>query len=210
MLKINLLPAYVRQKAALKKAIGLCTAAVVIVGAVMGYWIYSLNEEKKQLNEDTIKMETEMRLVEKLRAQVKAEQAKIPPIQNKINFFEGIKNYNLQLPALYEEVSRYTYNRVELSSMSASGNRVTMQAHARTLGDFGRYLLNMYHATNLYSNVSVSSIPGWPSPLLGTTGPTAQMPADANFTGILPEVTGGIDFSVNCTLVKPIAGAPSY
>lgn len=210
MLKINLLPAYVRQKAALKKAIFLCLAVIILVGAGMLYWIITLKNEKDQREKETIAMEEEAKRVEEIRKQLNEELAKIPPVEKKVNFIQGTMDYNLKAPEFYEELARYTYNRVELSSMNISGNRVTMNAHARTLGDFGRYLLNMYNATSIYTNVSVSTIPGWPSATLGTSGPGPLTPGGRDFTGVLPGITNGIDFTVNCTLVKPLPGPPTY
>ena len=193
MLKVNLLPPYIHEKRKVKRAAILF--GLLFVGLLAGLLTYYMgkNAELNQWQRDAADMQQQAEAVKALEGQVTAEKAKAPDIQTKINFAEAIEKYNLEAPKLYEEVARYTYNRVVYSSMSVKGNKLTMKAHARTLGDCGRFLLNMYRAKHLFSNVTISKlpVPKWPE---GT-----QSISDK----------GGVDFTVDCTLINGIA-APGY
>ncbi|MHB1458756.1 MAG: hypothetical protein ACYC0V_17745 [Armatimonadota bacterium] len=122
--------------------------------------------EKKQI-ELLARTEAEAKVVLALEADVAAAQAKIPPVKAKTEYITQVLAYNEKLPALYEEVTKYTYNRIEYRSINASGQSLQISAHARTIGDCGRYLLNMYRAGHIFTSVAISAIPGYPA---GSTG----------------------------------------
>jgi hypothetical protein len=192
VLKINLLPPYIYEKRKVARVGLLCLVIFVVIFATMLAWSGKKSAELAKWEEDATQMEQQAAQVQAIQSQVQAEQAKGPALQTKVNFQNDLEKYNVVVPKLYEDVSKWTYNRIVYSSMSVSGNSLQMQAHARTLGDAARYLMNMYRATELFSAVNMGfSVPSWPA---GT-----QSIADS----------GGLDFQVSCTLITPI-NAPSY
>jgi hypothetical protein len=152
------------------------------------------------------------------------------PIQQKLDFINQILDYNLKYPKLYEEVARWTYEKANLSSLQCDGQQVVLQAHVKGLDALGRYLLNMYRATNLFTEVTISDIPGYgqgtsgqafnPSGMEGPGGGQigGSMAGLAGITAIESGVqradagayaAGGIDVTVTCKLKTPIV-APQF
>lgn len=186
MLKINLLPSYIYEKRKLRQVTILF--GVLVLGTAVGMfgWFSVLTKQKQELTIQVADMEQKMNEVKALEAQVAAEEAKAPPMQNKVSFVEGIMAYNTEYPKLYEELAKYTYSRILYKSIEPSGTQLKISASARSVGDCGRYLLNMYRASHIFTSVTIDSVPGW--------------------NGSIPQ---GFDFSITCNLVKPIA-APTF
>jgi len=193
VLKINLLPAYVYERRRVRKAaIGFSLLFVAVVFGMLAWWAV-LNSKQKGLQAQVTDMEMKAQEVARLEQEAQAEESRMPVIQAKVAFIEGLKEYNLQIPKLYEELAKYTYSRVLYRSVQPSGSQLTIEAHARTLGDCGRYLMNLYRATHLFSSVAISGVPGWPS---GGGGGVSELPS-------------GFSFQVTCALVQQIA-PPTY
>lgn len=185
MLKINLLPPYIFERRKVRQtAILFGMIFMVVLGGMVGWWIV-LGQKEAALKVEVADMQAKAQQVLQLEATIKAEEDKIPPIKERMDYFRAVMSYNTKFPALYEELTKYTYERVLYRSIQPSNNALTIQAHAKSLGDAGRYLLNMYRAKHLFSNVSMSAVPGYPSNLMG-----------------------GFDFSVTCSLVSPIDAPP--
>ena len=60
-------------------------------------------------------------------------------------------------------MSRWVYEKVVLVAMSCDGAQVTLQAKVKSLEDLGRFLLNMYQATDLFAEVLVTQANGFAS-----------------------------------------------
>lgn len=160
----------------------------IALAAGMAAWIFKLSVTERNQIALVTTTEAEAKRVEALEAEVATAQAKIPPVKAKTQYITDVLTYNEKLPALYEEVTKYTYNRIEYRSMSASGQSMQISAHARTIGDCGRYLLNMYRAGHIFSSVSISAIPGWPAGSSGGGG--GGMPG--GMMGGMPGMGGGM------------------
>ena len=189
MLKINLLPAYIYERRKVRRTmIAFGMIFLLTVGGVAGWWVMLINRQKA-LNEDVIAMEANANRVTALEGQIATAKSVIASTQAKTDYIEAVMQYNLESVKLYENLAKYTYSRILYTSVTPSGGRsVAIQAHARTLGDCGRYLLNMYRATSIFSGVTITGVPGW-DPKGGAAN--------------------GFDFTVTGTLVKPII-APTY
>ncbi|MHB0912435.1 MAG: PilN domain-containing protein [Armatimonadota bacterium] len=202
MLKINLLPAYIYERRRVRAAMvgfGVLAAALLVL---MIAWSMQLHARSGQLARDLTDMEAKATQVQKIKSDAEAEKAKIPPIEARNKFIEAVMEYNKQVPALYEELAKYTYSRIVYQSVQVSGSSLTVQAHARSVGDCGRYLLNMYRARHLFSSVSISSVPGWPSG--GGSGGAAGAPG-----GPMPGgAPGGVPPGVRTAMGMPGPGAP--
>ena len=167
MLRINLLPKSIYERRNVRRMMFLFGFIFIALAAGMAAWIFKLSMTERDLTDLVAKTEAEAKLVIQLEADVAAEQAKIPPVKAKTKYIADVLDYNEKLPALYEQVAKYTYNRIEYRSISASGQSMQISARARTIGDCGRYLLNMYRAGHIFTSVAISAIPGWPT---GSTG----------------------------------------
>ncbi len=210
MLKINLLPRYIYQRREIRQAAFLCVLAFVLVVACMVTWWIMLGRKESGLEIRVAEMEQKADQVKALKELVRIEEAKIPPVQEKVDFIEDIMDYNTACPKLYKELAKYTYSRVLYRSLGVSGNQLTITGYCRSVGDCGRFLLNLYLATHIFSSVSVSGVPGYRR---GEMRETA-MPASISEAGVGPpdQLAGlprGFEFTVTCTLVEPIA-APTY
>lgn len=162
MLRINLLPKSIYERRNVMRMMFLFGFIFIVLAAGMAAWILKLSATEHNQTDIVVKTEAEAKVVEGLEADVAAAQAKIPPVKAKTQYIADVLDYNDKVLALYQKVARYTYNRIEYKSMNTSGSSLTMSAHARTIGDCGRYLLNMYRAGHLFTSVTISNIPGWP------------------------------------------------
>lgn len=160
----------------------------LVCAAAMAAWIFKLSVTERNLTDLVAKTEAEAKRVEALQAEVAAAQAKIPPVKAKTDYIKEVLNYNEVLPKLYEDITKYTYNRIEYKSINASGQQLSISAHARTIGDCGRYLLNMYRAGHLFRSVSISAIPGWPAGSTGSSGGGMM----GGMMGGMPTMPGGM------------------
>lgn len=161
MIKINLLPRIIDHKRALRNtALLFAFLLAVVVGGGVAYGV--------KLKGDVARMDQMATAAEQWEARVKGLQQQatqmrdsIKPIQQKLDFINQVLDYNLQYPKLYEEIARWTYDKVTLFSLACDGTQVKMVARAKSLEDVGRYLLNMYRATDLFTEVTISGIPSY-------------------------------------------------
>jgi hypothetical protein len=163
MIKINLLPAQVFEKQVVRRLIGLF--GVVLVLIVVG----SLALRMKA-NADLGAMQTKLTETQAIEAQVRQlekqrsdELAKVGPIETKVKFIEDVMDYNTKAPALYEELARFTYEKIKYRTIELTDTEMKISAYAPSIADAGRYLLNLYRASHIFSQVSMSSVPGYSS-----------------------------------------------
>lgn len=193
MLKINLLPSYIYEKRKVKQTA--IVFAVLFIGVVAGMvaWYVALGAKQREMTIQVADMQQKANEVKQIEALAAAEEQRLPIIQGKVAFIESVMDYNLAYPKLYEEMAKYTYNRIMYTSVDPSGGQLKIAAHARSIGDCGRYLLNMYRASHIFTTVGIDAVPGWPR----------QNASGTQGTGL------GFDFNVTCSLAKPVA-QPSY
>ncbi len=186
MIKINLLPRIIDHKRAVRNtALAFALLLVVIIGGGIAYGI--------KLRGDVAKMEEMAVAAEQWEAKVKGIQQQtqqvrdsIKPIKQKLDFINQVLEYNLAYPKLYEQIARWTYEKITLYSLTCDGKEVKMAARAKSLDDVGRYLLNMYRATDLFTEVTISGIPSYKS----LQGGKSQLSSSGSFT--LPSEVFGI------------------
>ena len=201
MLKINLLPKYIYERRKIYQLASILGVLFIAIVFGMFAWWFMLGNKEIILTGQVDEMELKTSILNDLQKQVDDEKAKLPPVESKVKFVEDLMAYNLKVPQLYEELARYTYARILYKSITPSGSQLTIQAHAGSLADCGRYLMNIYRATNIFSSVTINAVPGW-----SDTG-AAQAGGQAGQAAAAP--SSGFDFTVTCTLVNPVA-APAY
>ena len=181
MLKINLLPPHIFEKRKIRTTALIFAVLVAAVAAGMFGWYSVLAARERDLTVQVAEWERKANEVKALEAQLAAEEAKAPAIKRKVDFIEQLMTYNAAYPQLYEELARYTYSRILYRSIEPSASQIKIGARARSVGDCGRYLLNMYRASHILSSVTVDNVPGW--------------------SGSIPQ---GFDFNVTCNLKNAI------
>jgi len=222
MIKINLLPKSINEKKIVKNtaiAFGVLIVAIIAIGIAYTQMVLVPQVQAEELlatQTEALKKE-----VEGIESETKAIQDQTAPIKTKLTFINSVLDYNTKYPKLYEEIAKWTYEKIMLTGLTCDGTQVAMSARARSLDDLGRYLLNMYRATDLFTEVTITGVPGYPS-----GGTTTGMPAPEIAPGFGPQanlagmsaVTAGvmsgpvskyINFTVNCKLKTPIT-APVF
>jgi hypothetical protein len=230
MIKINLLPKGVNQKTVVRNT-------AILFGAILLFVLVGGTAYHFKLVGDVKQMEVQAEAAEAWEARVKGIQKQttdmldaIKPIQAKLDFINAVLDYNLKYPKLYEDAARWTYQKVVLVGMSCDGTTLTLTARVKSLDDLGRYLLNMYRATDLFTEVAISGIPGYggsqaggyPTAPSGGPGPGDMggqiSGSQANLAGIgaiagsverMPMAGSWIGFTVTCKLKTPIV-APTF
>jgi len=188
MIKINLLPPGIFEARVIKRLIVLFTVILIVIVAGCMYYTSRVNAEKEQYASEAVIAEGLRDKANSLKKMKDDELAKIGPINDKLNFMDEVENFNLKYPKLYKALARYTYHKVIYSQLSVTQDgTVTISAYAPSLMDAGRYLLNMYRATDLFSSVSISAVPGYPSDGSGTaSGATSGTTAAPSPPPMLP------------------------
>jgi hypothetical protein len=169
MIKINLLPPNIFEARIIKRLIAVF---VVILIMVIGGCLFYVNKLKAETQDWNTKNDDAQRLLSQANQYSKLAsdlQASADPMIKKAEFFENVAKYNKNFPKLYETIAKFTYKKVIYSQLSPASNTVTITAYAPSLSDAGRYLLNMYRATHLFSQVAISGVPGFPQE--GQAGP---------------------------------------
>lgn len=232
MIKINLLPRIVNEKKAVRNTaifFGILLVAIIVGGitynAKLHAAVLDMQEQANQAKQYKAR-------VDDINAEAQKIEAETKPINEKLDFINAVLDYNTQYPRLYEEIAKWTYEKVQYISLQPSqdGTSVQMQMRVKTLDDLGRYLLNMYRATDLFTSVTISQLPGYPRsggldmsmPSLGGIDYEPDMEGGSSLAGLgaidigvqrAPDPTY-FEITVNCTLKNPIkapqfAGAPA-
>jgi hypothetical protein len=224
MIKINLLPPYIYEKRQVRMlALGLL---VLIMATAVGGVTYKmrLDASTATMKQQADEAEAKKAQIAQINSSADGERGKIAPIAAKLKFIQDVQKYNLVMPELYQQLARFTYKGVLYRKLTPSATGMTIEAYTPSLSDLGRYLLNMYKADSIFSNVSISAIPGYPSAEGvsvvsggGYAGPMESYPgmsSSASRYGGLGAVMSGVEktikekgfnFTVACALKTPIA-----
>lgn len=167
MIKINLLPRILDHKRVIRNtALFFAFLLVVVIAGGIAYGMKLRNDVANMEELATRTEEWEAR-VKGLQQQAAQLRDSIKPIQQKLDFINQVLDYNLEYPKLYERIAMWTYEKITLYSLTCDGKEVKMAARAKSLDDLGRYLLNMYRATDLFTEVTISGVPSYKSLRVG-------------------------------------------
>ncbi len=201
MLRINLLPAYIAEQRKIRMAwVATGFGVAAVVGGMLGYQFGYLQPKVSDMTAQAQQADTEASAVEKLESDAKNELAKIQPLQAKVTFVKGVQYFNLLVPQIYRNVARYTYNKVEYSSMNATGDTLTINAMVQDLSDVGRFYLTLFANPDITA-LSIKGMPGWPNATTASNPLPGQGPVDPN--------RGGFPLGVTAKLAQSIA-PPSF
>lgn len=162
MMKINLLPRSINERKVVKNVaitFGVLVVAVILIGVL--YTQMVMIPKVQSMESEAQRVETLEQVVMGIEKERDGWKGKIPPIKQKLDFIKGVLDYNLKYPRLYEEVAKWTYEKVAYTGLTCDGTQMAMSARAKSLDDLGRFLLNMYRATDLFTEVTISGVPGY-------------------------------------------------
>jgi len=227
MIKINLLPKTINEKAIIRNTaiiFGVLLVVIIATGVTFKSELVARTQKLQAQADQARAIETE---VKNLQSQAQTTLSAIKPIEQKLDFIKAVMKYNQEYPKLYAQVAKWTYDKVNYLSMSCDGSTVTMNASVKSLDDLGRFLLNMYRATDLFTEVTISAVPGYgsgvggapagspttPAYMPGMQVPGSQAPL-AGLSAISDSMTNkltsnDIAFTVTCKLKTPIV-APAF
>jgi len=196
MIKINLLPPYVFEKVAIRRWVAVFGVLLVLVIAGGLGWRMNLNSTLASLNEQLSEAKIREQRVIDMQQKTVEELAKVGPVAGKVKFIEDVMYYNEEAPALYRELVKFTYEKILYRQINLTNAQMEIDAYAPSLSDAGRYLLNLYRASHIFSSVVMSAVPSYGGSQTGGAPGSAARPR-------------GFDFKIICTLTQPLA-PPAY
>ncbi len=200
MIKINLLPPNLYEGKVIRNiGIAFGVFALVIAGGMI-YWNGTITAKTATIAEQATYAEQLSKQADGIKSEATSMRSGIAPITDKVKFFDAVKVHNESFGELYSEVARFTYTKVRYSQVTLNPDgSLALQASAPSIGDIGRYLLNMYTAKHLFQSVVVSTAPTLADITLnagaGTTPAASSTPtAPASSSGAAPTAaTAGIE-----------------
>jgi len=118
MLKIDLLPGYVRERRAVRKYLIVAGFGLGGVFGGMFFW-YTTKQSYLTQKKDKLQLATSKKSeVDVIRAQTKAEQDAAAPMKTMASFFREAKNFGPAIETLLREISRFSFNQVRIFSIN--------------------------------------------------------------------------------------------
>ena len=192
-IKINLLPkSYYERKAAARLIPLFVLILALVVGGLFGYKVKVLDTEIAELNKKIEVAKDIQAKVNALNNEVEQKRSEVAFYTKRVDFMDAVMRFNQSIPSVFEKVAMWTYDKVQYTSLGTDGRSVTIQGRARSLDDIGRYILNLYKAGDVFTNISLSvaglgsgsgtgtgmSMPGMPS-----TPSMPSMPSTPSMSG---------------------------
>lgn len=183
--KINLLPkSYYEAKSARQLCILFGIIALLLIGAGI-FWQMKINQQVKDLEEKIAIANGFKQQIDAIESEIAQRQQEVAYYQVRVDAIEGVLDFNKTIPAPFFEVAKWTYEKVQYTSLSISGTNVAIRGRARSLNDIARYILNLYKAKDTFNPGTISlAIDG-----MGSSSPTG-MPG--GMPGSMPGMSGGM------------------
>ncbi|MCS7209360.1 MAG: hypothetical protein NZ874_07295 [Fimbriimonadales bacterium] len=197
-MKLNLVPAYVRQRKVNKQIIALLVLLFFVVNAGMAFWMVSVQGKLRELQTRKSDLEMQAQQVDSLYNQANMLIDSAAIALGKTEWVKRVEQHNLKYPELFSEVSRYTSPRVRYAQMRVEqGNQLQIAAFTKGIRELGLYLQTMYNCP-LFTAVSLTeaALPGYPpnvdmSNLGSGFGLGAPLPAPGGGALAIPPAFGG-------------------
>jgi len=162
MLKINLLPAYFRQRRLVKRAIfGVIVAAIVTAGSFV-YWNSMLQKQAQDIRDQIAQVKPTADEATRLQGEAASVTSQIAPTMAQVGFCDQVVALPEKWCAILKNAVEYTHAQVPLQSMTISGSSLSMQGHTPNLRTAARYLLNALRNPE-WTNVTINGPAGYPS-----------------------------------------------
>lgn len=163
-MKLNLVPAYVRQRKVNKQIIALLVVLFIVVNSAMAFWMVSARARLSELQARKSDLEMQASRVDSLNSQAEALINEAALTLAKTEWPKAVAQHNRKYPEFYSELNRYTSPRVRYSALQIQqGNQLQINAFAKGIREIGLYLQTMYQCP-LFTAVSLTTqMPGYPS-----------------------------------------------
>jgi hypothetical protein len=228
MLKINLLPPYVREKKRIMLTVALMTPLLlVVVAGIIGWWL-RIGGDINKINAQREAIEGDAREAERLQGEIATVEASNRDMLSVVEFIESVRDYNLKLPGLLETTAKWTYAKVQINALQLGGSgpggtwdRIDLSCTTDTIDSLYAAMENLWNATHLFGQASLESLdPSISYPLGsdtsggpggGSYGPPSfgsaafgGPPGGAGLSGIFGGEQAGFQFQVSYMLKEPI------
>jgi hypothetical protein len=199
MLKINLLPPYVRERKRIMVTIAFMAPLLfIIVGGIFAWWL-SIGKEIKAINAQKVAVEPNAQEAERLQGETAAVEQSNRDMLSVVDFIDSIREYDKKLPGLLELVSSWTYAKVQINGLQLAGSgpggtwdRFDLSCSTDTVDSLFASMQNLWNATNAFSQASLTGLTPSISYPLGsdTSGGGGGMPFGGGTYGT-PGFQGG-------------------
>lgn len=223
--KINLLPkSYYEARSARNLCILFAVILLVIIGIGI-FWHIQINNQIKDLDKKIEIANGYKKQIDAIEGEISQRQQEVAYYQVRVDAIEGVLDFNKTIPAPFYEVAKWTYEKVQYTSLSITGSQVAIRGRARTINDIARYILNLYKAKDSFNPGTVSlsvdgmgsanpsgmgdnGMPGMPGSMPGMTGGMPGMPGTAP-AGPSPAMAGGSQFNAGAIAAPALGGGPT-
>lgn len=216
--KINLLPKSYYEA---KSARNLCIIFAVILLTIIGvgiFWQIQINNQIRDLDKKIEIANGYKKQIDAIEGEISQRQQEVAYYQVRVDAIEGVLDFNKTIPAPFYEVAKWTYEKVQYTSLSISGSQVAIRGRARTINDIARYILNLYKAKDSFNPGTISlsvdgmgsanpsgmgdnGMPGMPGSMPGMPGATPAAPS--------PAMAGGSQFNAGAIAAPALGGGPA-
>ena len=204
--KINLLPKSYYEAKQAKQLIVLFAVIFAVVIAAGIFWQIQINKQVKELEEKISIAQGFKSQIDQIEGEIAQRQQEVAYYQVRVDAINGVLDFNKTIPAPFYEVAKWTYEKVQYTSLSIAGTNVSIRGRARSLNDIARYILNLYKATDTFNAGSISlAVDG-----MGSSNPTG-MPGDMpgmGGSGPMPGMPGGSQMSA-AAIAGPALSGPT-
>jgi len=117
MIKINLLPAFVRERKVVRKLLMLVFVLLGLELLGFAYWYNRVSTQGYNVGQELDAAKAQAQEVQRLQAEAQSIRADIEPIRAKTKFIEDTMNFPKKLADLLDSIRRYTYAKVIYTSL---------------------------------------------------------------------------------------------
>lgn len=231
MLKIDLLPGYVREKQLVRTTFMLLVALLAVEAMGIGGYYTMQSKTKESIIKKIADIEDDVSKAKKLETDISAEQGKLPPIATLVTFYKDSLGTAPQSIDVYRGLFKYVYSRAQLNNVQLTSTTATVAGRITGVDSLGQFLLNFMRCP-VFSSVQFGADlqpfsfgggggggggqpggPGGPAAGPGPGGAPGAAPGGAPAGGgvpagaqaaFFPLPTQQVTFTLNCTLTKPI------
>jgi hypothetical protein len=117
MIKINLLPAFVRERKIVRKLLMLVFVFLGLELLAFSYWYNRVSTEGYKVGQELDSAKAQAQEVQNLQNEAQNIRSEIEPIKAKTKFIEDTMNFPVKLADLLDSIRRYTYAKVIYTSL---------------------------------------------------------------------------------------------
>jgi len=189
MLKIDLLPAYVRERERVRKA--LMAVAMLIALEILGVGAYYTKQSKDlaAINKQIEDITDEYNKSNEFEEKTNAEKSKLPPIASLVSKYETCLDTHDESIKVYQKIAEYTSAKAKLDSVQLTNSTAIITGKITGLDALGQFLLNFmrcpaFSSVQFQANLQSFSYGGGGGPAAGAPGmgpgaPPGAAPAGA-------------------------------